>query len=141
VAVRVAQVNAIGPARVGFLGRVVETVNHSGKLDTQFAHASPGHKGALFVIFRAGEDNLLFYVALHLPDVAGMCFQNVDRQESHLIPVFLVKLVEGGNLPPERRSGVAAKYQNDRLLSSQGRELNLPALVLFHEGKVWGYIA
>jgi hypothetical protein len=34
---------------------------------------------------------------------------NVDQIEFHLIPILIVEPVEGGNLPPEWRSSVAAK--------------------------------
>ena len=45
-----------------------------------------------------------------------MGFENVDDQESDALSVIVVELVEGGNLPPERRSRVAAEYEYDRLL-------------------------
>jgi hypothetical protein len=41
-----------------------------------------------------------------------MRFRDVHDQESNLLPVLLGELVEGGNLPPERRSSVAAKDQH-----------------------------
>jgi hypothetical protein len=42
-----------------------------------------------------------------------MGFGDVDDQEFDLIVILVVKLVEGGNLPPEGRSGIAAKDQDD----------------------------
>jgi hypothetical protein len=52
---------------------------------------------------------------LHLPDVAGMRFGDVDHQERDLLSVLLVELVESGNLPPEGRSSVAAEDEHNRL--------------------------
>jgi len=58
-----------------------------------------------------------------------MCFSDVDHEKSHAVPILIVKLVEGGNLPPERRSGVAAENQDDGLLFVQGRKLHTLGLV------------
>jgi hypothetical protein len=44
-----------------------------------------------------------------------MRFGNVNNKESNATAILLVKLIEGRNLPPERRSGVAPEYQNHRL--------------------------
>jgi hypothetical protein len=43
-----------------------------------------------------------------------MRLSNVDDEEFGLRGVILVELVEGRNLPPERRSGIAAKNQHYR---------------------------
>lgn len=70
-----------------------------------------------------------------------MRFGNVDNQEGNVSAVLLVKFVEGRNLPPERRSGVAAEYQNHGLLLAQRRELNSLALIQFEQREVWRAIA
>jgi hypothetical protein len=44
-----------------------------------------------------------------------MGFQDVHRIERDLVAIFLVQLVQGGNLPPEGRSGVAAENEHDGL--------------------------
>lgn len=44
-----------------------------------------------------------------------MRFKNVDHEKSDLAAVLIIELVEGGNLPPERWSGVAAEDEYDRL--------------------------
>jgi hypothetical protein len=58
---------------------------------------------------------VVFEVILRLPHVAGMGLGNVHHQKAHPVPQVLVKLVEGGNLPPEWRSRVTAKDQYNRL--------------------------
>jgi len=59
-----------------------------------------------------------------------------------VIPILLVQLVESGNLPPEGRSGVTAKNQNDWFtLRREGRQLNLPALIEFGQVEIRGGIA
>ena len=56
--------------------------------------------------------------------------------------ILLVKLVECGNLPPERRSGVAAKDENYRpTLRGEGRQLDLLALIQFGQREVRSVIA
>ena len=114
-ALRVDQVNAIRPARIGLFGRIAKLVEHGRKLDTEFPHAGPSDECAIFFSFRARKNNLVFDIALRLPDVAGMRFGNVDNQESNAPAILLVEFIEGRNLPPERWSGVAPEYQDHRL--------------------------
>jgi hypothetical protein len=127
--VRVDQINAVRPARICALRSVAKLIENAGELYTELAHTSSGYKGALVFILRAGEDDLVLYVALHLPDVAGMRFGDIDHQKSHTILVLLIEFVEGRNLPPEWRSSVTAENQNDRLLFIQGGKLNPVGLV------------
>jgi hypothetical protein len=115
VTILIDEVNAVGPAGVSLLGGVTEFVEHGGKLDPQLANARAGHQRALFFTLGAGKDDLVFYIALHLPDVAGMCFRDVHDQEADFALVLIVELVEGGNLPPEGWSSVTAKNHHHRL--------------------------
>jgi hypothetical protein len=41
-----------------------------------------------------------------------MGFGYINHEERDLISILLIQLVESGNLPPKRRSGIAAKYQH-----------------------------
>ena len=116
VAGGVDQVHAVGPAGVDRLGGVAEFVEQGGNLDSQLAHAGPSHRGAFFFVLGSREDDLIFDVALHLPDVAGVGLGDVNDEEGDLAPVLIVKFIEGGSLPPERRSGIAAENQNHRPL-------------------------
>src|SRR5271165_2259830 len=126
------QVDAVGPARIRLFGRVLESIDQGGKLYSQLAHAGSRDQRALLVILRAGEDDFILYIALHLPNVAGMRFQNVDRKECHLVAVLVVKLVEGGNLPPEWGSSIASEYQHHGLARCQRRQLNAFAFIQLH---------
>jgi hypothetical protein len=90
--------------------RIAKLVEHSRKFDPKLPDASSGYGCSFFFGLWAGKNNLIFDVALHLPHVAGMGFGNVNNQESNASAILLVKLIEGRNLPPERRSGVAAEY-------------------------------
>ena len=113
------QVDAVRPAGIRFLGWVVEPVKDSRELDPQLAHTGVGDLATLFRIPWAGEDDLILQVALGLPNIAGMGLQNVNDKKRNLLIVLVIESVEGGNLPPEWRSSVAAKDQGDGLLRSQ----------------------
>src|SRR6267378_1778010 len=104
---RINQEETIRPCRVGTLRRVAKFVEHRWNFDSEFAHTRTRNHGALVFGPRTGEDDLVFDVVLHLPHIAGMRFGDVDDEELDLVRILLVELVEGGNLPPERRSSVA----------------------------------
>jgi len=118
------KIDAIGPAGVGGLSCVIESVDHCGEFDSKFAHAGSSNIRTLVEIFRTRENDLVFEIALGLPDVAGVCLDNVDDQKGDSITVLIVELVEGGNLPPEGRSSVAAEDEHDGLTCGESRELH-----------------
>ena len=117
--VSVDQVDALRPSGVSALGLVVESIDHRRKLDAQLPYASSRDLAAFLIVFRACKKNLVLQVALRLPDVGGMRLCDVDNQERDLLPVLIVELIERGNLPPERRSSIAAEKQHDRLRGRQ----------------------
>jgi hypothetical protein len=119
------QVKAIRPSGVRLFGCVIETVEQGGELDSQITDTASGDCGSFFLVFRAGEDDFVFDVALHLPNVAGMRLEDVDGVEGDPIFILIVELVEGRNLPPEGRSGVAAKDEDDRLFAAKRTELHV----------------
>lgn len=113
------EVKAVRPSRVGLFGYILKSVNHRRELDAKFANATIRNRSALFEIARAGEDNVVLHVALHLPYVAGVRFEDVHGVERYIAAVFFIQCIEGGNLPPERRSSVAAEHEDDRFLSTE----------------------
>jgi hypothetical protein len=48
-----------------------------------------------------------------------MSLKDVDRIKTDFVLVLIGQLVQGGNLPPKWRSGVAPENQHDRLLSPE----------------------
>ena len=113
------EIKPVGPAGISIFSGVPELVEHCGKLDAQFADASTREEGSFLVILRTGKHKIFFDVALRLPDVARVRLENVDNEECDTISILLVKFVKGRNLPPERRSGVAAEYQDHRLFCGE----------------------
>src|SRR5438874_3278896 len=99
-------------------------------------NAGAGDIGPLVFILWSGKDDAVFDVALHLPDVAGMRLSDVHDQESDLVLVLIVELVEGGNLTPEWRSSVAAKDHHDGLRLVQFGKANGPTLVQFRQREI-----
>src|ERR1700733_14425141 len=113
------QVDSIGPARIGLLGRVVEPIKNCGKLDSQLANTGARDLATLLGVVGTGKYNLVLHVALGLPDITRMRLQDVHDQESDLLVVLIIKPVESGNLPPERRSGITAEYEHHGLMCRQ----------------------
>jgi hypothetical protein len=109
---RVDQIEPVRPTCIRPFRRIAKLVEHGRKFDLKFPHASPGDERSFFFSLRAGKNNLVSDIALRLPQVAGMRFCNVDNQERNAPAILLVKPIQGWNLPPERRSRVAAEYQN-----------------------------
>jgi hypothetical protein len=70
-----------------------------------------------------------------------MRFCDVDNQKGNAVSILLIELVEGGNLPPERRSSIAAKYKHHRPLLVQCGKLNRSALVLRYKREIRGGIS
>jgi len=141
VALRVDQVNAVRPALVGLFGRVAKLVEHSRKLYAKLSHAGTGDEGSVFFRPRAGKNDVVFDIALHLPNVAGLRFRNIDDQESNTTAIRLVKLIEGGSLPPERRSSVPSEHKHHGLPLVYDRELNTLAFVYLEQREVWRRIS
>ena len=140
-ALRIDQINTVGPTGIGLLGRIAEFVEDGWKLDAKFSHAGPGDEGSIIFSFRAGEDNVVFDIALHLPNVAGMGLGNVDHQKSDSIVILPVEFIEGGNLPPERRSSVAAEHKHHGLPLVEHGELNPVGLVDLEQREIWCVIS
>ena len=106
------QIEAIRPASVCSLHSIIQAIHERGKLDFQASYTGARYRYALGHVARAAKEHLIPDVALHLPDIRGMGLKDVDRIEIDLSLVLLRKLVQGGNLPPERRSSVAAEDEH-----------------------------
>jgi hypothetical protein len=115
------QIHPVGPSGVGNLNLVVEAIDNGGKFDAQCPYALPRYRSAFFLIAGTTKQHLVLNIALHFPYVRGMSLQDVDRVEVNFALVSLGQFVQGGNLPPKRRSSIATEDQNDRLLSPQRR--------------------
>ena len=118
-ALAVDYVEAVGPAGVVALGGVLEIIEHGRKFDAELHDAKLAHLIALVLIFRRGENYMIVNIVGILPNVRGVRFANVNRVERNLVLILRVQIVEGGNLPPEWRSGVAAEDEDDWLFAAE----------------------
>jgi hypothetical protein len=110
------EIEAVGPAGVGLLSRIVEIVENGGELDAKLPNAGVGDFATFIEVARTGENDAIFDVALRLPNVAGMGLEDVDGEKADAIVVVVVELIEGRNLPPVGRSRVTAEDEDDRFL-------------------------
>lgn len=106
-------VQAVWPAGIRFLCCVFDVVEQCRDFDLEPTHTGVGHGLALGVGLRVGVNDALPLVDGELPAIARMRFLDVDDEELGAIFVLAVEIVEGGNLPPERRSSVAAEDEDD----------------------------
>ena len=118
------EVQAVRPSGIGSFNPVVEAIDDGRELDSQLAHASSRYRGTFLLIAGTPEKHLVANIALHVPDVSGVRFENIDSVEINLALVLLGELIQGGNLPPKGRSSVTAEYQHDRFISPKGRQLH-----------------
>jgi hypothetical protein len=109
------QIEAVGPPRVRSLHPVVKAVDESWKLDPELANAGSRNRGTFGLISRATKEYFVPNVGLHLPHIGRVGLKDIDRVKRNLILILFGELVQGGNLPPKGRSGIAAEHQNDRL--------------------------
>jgi len=109
------QIDSVRPCGVSGLGRIPKLVQQGWHFNTKLPDTRSCQRSSFVFTARTGKDDVVFEVILRLPDVARMGLGNVHHQKAHPVSQVLVKLVEGGNLPPEWRSGVTAKDQYNRL--------------------------
>lgn len=108
------QVEPVRPTRVSSLDPIVEAINERWKFDAQLSHARARDKRTFQIILWTAEKHFIAHVRLHLPHIGGMRLKNIDGVEADLVVVLLGELVQGGNLPPKRRSRIAAEHQDHR---------------------------
>jgi hypothetical protein len=111
--VSINQVEPVGPACIGSLRRIVKRIDYGGEFDPQFHHAELADLAAFVEALRARKHDVVVEIVGVLPHITGVRFEYVHHVERDAGSVFLVKLIESGNLPPERRSRVTAKNQHD----------------------------
>src|SRR5882762_5762312 len=135
------QIETVRPAGIGLFRPVAKHVEHRRNLDAELAYAGSCDVFAFLLVLRRRENDVVFNVALHLPDVAGMRLGDVDHQESDAAAVLLVEFIEGGNLPPEGRSSIAAENEDDVLGLVDLGELDPCAVVELHQREIRGGIS
>jgi hypothetical protein len=107
----------------------------------QFSHTGISNRESLRFVLRAREKHSVTNVGLHLPDVGRVSFKDVDRVEADLILVLICELVQGGNLPPKWRSGIAPEDEDYRLGIPKRGELERRLVFECLYCEIWSRIA
>jgi hypothetical protein len=118
------QVKAIRPTSIRRLHLVIEAIDQRRKLDSELTYASSRNRCPLGLILGTCKQHSILDIRLHLPNVRGMCLEDINRVERNSVFVLIGQLVQSGNLPPEWRSCVAAKYQHHRFRLPQRAKLH-----------------
>ena len=87
----------------------------------QLANAGASHGSTLLLVAGTSKQNVISDVTLHLPDVGGMSFKDVDGVKVYLAFILIGQFVQGGNLPPKGRSRIAAEDENNGLICPEAR--------------------
>jgi len=135
------QIDSIGPAGPRLLDLVRHGIDQGGHGDVQIADAGFSEIFSVGFAGGRGEDHSVFYIALHLPHVAGVGFGDIDDVEVNLGFVLQIKLIERGNLPAKGRSGIAPEDQDDGALTSEFRKADRASVVETRESEIRGLIA
>src|SRR5204863_6720595 len=121
--------------------RVCEVVNHGRDLEAQPGDAGVCDSAAFVEGLLAGYRDFVLGVVLILPGVDGVRFLNVHYVKGGAVPILVVELVERGDLPAKRRSGVASKDEHYGFAAPKGREPDARLLVLSGQVEVGRRVA
>jgi hypothetical protein len=69
-----------------------------------------------------------------------MRFKDVYSVEADLVAILFGELVQGGNLPPKRRSRIAPEYKDDPPVCPKGREIGWSVVFQPFDRKCWSGI-
>ena len=107
------EVHAVGPTGISGFDLIIEIIDERWKIDVKTSDAGVCYRGALGLISWASKEDLVLHIALHLPHISRMGFEDVHGIKIYLALVLLRELVQGGNLPPKRRSSIATEDQHN----------------------------
>jgi hypothetical protein len=83
------QVQAIGPTGVCHFNLVIEAIDESREFDVQLANAGASHGSSLLLVSRTAKQDIVANIALHLPHVGRVSFEDVYGEEVYLALVLL----------------------------------------------------
>jgi hypothetical protein len=104
-------------------------VDDGGKAQRQLGGASVRHGAAFGQSCGAGHRDFVFLVVFVLPGLKRVGFQNLNHVENRPVFVLVVELVERGNLPAKRRSGITPEDEHHGLLPAERGELDSGVLI------------
>ena len=122
-------IESVWPCGVGLFRGVREIIDDGRNSQCQLDGASSLHLATFGKSFGARHCNLVPLVVFVLPGVDGVGFHDVNHVEGRLVLVAIVELIERGNLPAKRWSGITPKNKHNRFLPMKGGEGNEGMLV------------
>jgi hypothetical protein len=122
-AVSINEINPIRPARVGTFDGIVHVIDNGRNLDPKLPHTTGSDPAAFVEALWRSKDHFVTDVTGHLPNVAGVSFLNIDNVKGNPVFVLFVELVERGNLPAKRRSGITAEDEHDGAITAKAGQL------------------
>lgn len=134
-------VDPIGPAGKGNFGPVVHKIQEGWNFKMQIPDTATRELLALLDRARRCKNHALPDIRLHLPNVAGMSFLDIDHVERYTVPVLFVDAIERGSLPAKGRSGIAAEDQYNRPHPSLGRERDRGPAIEAGQVKIGRHVA
>ena len=118
-ALTVDDLEPVRPTGVGRFDRILKIIEQGGEIDLEISHAGMGYRTPFLQALGIGNQDLVLHIAVRLPAIGGVSFLDVDHVKGDLFLVLLVELVEFGNLPTKRRSGIAPEKQHHWRLSTE----------------------
>ena len=135
----------VEPVWLGAIGRVdliVLTIEQRRHRHFQGGDALLGNVRPLLDFLRLRNlEQFLFAVLEREQNRIGMRLANIDEVELRTIFIGLIDLFEVARLATERRSGIAAENQYDRLLALETGQLHLLSLLQIGQREVRGRVA
>ena len=134
-------VEAFWPGGVGVVGGVIDVVDAEGNRVVEAFDEIVSDGYPLRQSLRLGVANVFLYVGLHLPLVGRMGFAHVNGQEVGVIFVIVVNLHHVTDVAAERRSSVAAKYNDERASAGAFADVKMIFAIESEEPSVGSIIA
>lgn len=130
-------VNPFRPAGIKVVRQIVHRIDPERKREVEPLCKIVGDSDALRERLRLRITDALIHVRLHLPLVQRMRFANVYRQKIGTVFVIGVKLDEVNYLAAKRRSGVAAKNEDEWSLSNSFRKRERGLAIEAVDVEIW----
>src|SRR5260221_9350034 len=106
------QIEPVWPSRVRSLRPVPDAIQNRRDANAQLTNARLGRLAPLAIGARRGQQHAVLLIGPILPKVYRMGLLDVHDVEGGAVAIRIVEPVQGGNLPPEAWSSVAAEGQD-----------------------------
>ena len=113
---------------IGLVDRVIQPVDQTGQFQIELCNALGCDRAPI-----RKHDRLIDWIFPLDGDgpfaVRSVGFANINHEELRNVAVGILQAIQGANLAPEGRSGVAAEHQNNWFVAAEGSKLDRPTSV------------